>query len=77
MSEALPGEHYCEQHQGNHSHYAEENCTVCKLSARVAEMEAKLEAVDRKLADYMATSDPVAVSYAVQIHRVIATAGDK
>ena len=33
MSAALPGEHYCENHQGNCSHYAEENCTVCKLEA--------------------------------------------
>lgn len=31
MSKALEGEHYCIKHQGNHSHYAEENCTVCKL----------------------------------------------
>ena len=27
---ALSGEHYCERHQGNHSHYAEHNCAVCK-----------------------------------------------
>ena len=31
MSQALPGEHYCEKHQGNHAHYAEQNCTVCQL----------------------------------------------
>jgi len=34
MSDALPGEHYCENHQGNHSHYASHNCTVCKLEAQ-------------------------------------------
>jgi len=33
MSKALPGEHYCEAHQGNHSHYAKKNCTVCRLEA--------------------------------------------
>jgi hypothetical protein len=41
MSKALPGEHYCLLHQGNHSHYATHNCTVCKLQAlahRVAEL---------------------------------------
>ena len=31
MSKALPGEHLCEKHQGNGSHYAEENCRICKL----------------------------------------------
>lgn len=35
MSDALPGEHYCEKHQGNHSHYDESNCTVCKLEELV------------------------------------------
>ena len=34
MSKALPGEHYCKKHQGNHSHYAEHNCTVCKLEGK-------------------------------------------
>jgi hypothetical protein len=33
MSKALDGGHYCASHQGNHSHYAEENCAVCKLEA--------------------------------------------
>lgn len=27
----LPGQHYCKAHQGNDSHYAEHNCTVCVL----------------------------------------------
>ncbi len=31
MSQALPGMHYCKNHQGNHSHYAEHNCEVCIL----------------------------------------------
>jgi len=30
MSKALPGMHYCEKHQGNHSHYADTNCLVCR-----------------------------------------------
>lgn len=33
MSQALPGEHYCLSHQGNHSHYDPHNCTVCRLRA--------------------------------------------
>lgn len=33
MSRALPGEHYCAKHQGNHSHYDPRNCTVCRLVA--------------------------------------------
>ena len=27
--------HYCEEHQGNHSHYDMSNCTVCKLTLQV------------------------------------------
>ena len=30
MRQALPGGHYCVAHQGNHSHYAEENCELCR-----------------------------------------------
>jgi hypothetical protein len=30
MSQALPGNHYCTKHQGNHSHYAEHNCDLCQ-----------------------------------------------
>lgn len=37
MSKALDGQHYCKNHQGNHSHYAEENCTVCTLERELAE----------------------------------------
>lgn len=33
MSRALPGEHLCKEHQGNHSHYDPHNCTVCRLRA--------------------------------------------
>jgi len=39
MSRALKGEHLCLQHQGNHSHYAEENCVICKQEKRIAELE--------------------------------------
>jgi hypothetical protein len=44
MSTALPGEHLCFKHQGNHSHYAEENCTICTLQKR-------LRLANRALAD--------------------------
>ena len=37
MSRALPGEHYCEKHQGNHSHYDEHNCVVCCQQAIINE----------------------------------------
>jgi len=30
MSRALPGGHYCATHQGNHSHYDESNCELCR-----------------------------------------------
>jgi len=30
MSKALEGEHFCEEHQGNHSHYDKKNCSLCK-----------------------------------------------
>lgn len=39
MSQALPGEHYCREHQGNHSHYDPKNCTVCKLQAKLRKLE--------------------------------------
>ena len=31
----LPGEQLCKKHQGNHSHYAEENCSVCILEEAI------------------------------------------
>ena len=31
----LTGSHYCSKHQGNHSHYAEENCELCKAQAEI------------------------------------------
>lgn len=49
MSKALWGEHYCLRHQGNHSHYAEANCTVCVAEKRIFELEAELSAVDAAL----------------------------
>ncbi|MFA5135303.1 MAG: hypothetical protein WC505_05995 [Patescibacteria group bacterium] len=33
MKSALPGNHYCAKHQGNTSHYAEQNCDLCKAEA--------------------------------------------
>ena len=33
MSQALPGQHYCLTHQGNHSHYDTTNCTVCIMQS--------------------------------------------
>jgi hypothetical protein len=38
MSKALPGGHYCEDHQGNHSHYAKHNCRVCILETELADL---------------------------------------
>lgn len=43
MSDPLPGEHYCEEHQGNHSHYAATNCTVCKLHIALVEVRRLLD----------------------------------
>ena len=39
MSKALEGEHLCIKHQGNHSHYAEHNCTICQLQSQLAASE--------------------------------------
>jgi len=39
VSEALPGEHLCLTHQGNHSHYATENCRICRLLAQQQGMQ--------------------------------------
>jgi hypothetical protein len=35
MSQALPGTHLCKEHQGNHSHYAPENCELCQAQAEI------------------------------------------
>jgi hypothetical protein len=43
MTPALPGEHLCVAHQGNHSHYAEHNCVICKLTAENAKLTEELE----------------------------------
>lgn len=42
MSNALPGEHLCSDHQGNHSHYDKKNCTVCRLTAERDALRAAL-----------------------------------
>jgi hypothetical protein len=39
---SIPGETYCKEHQGNHSHYDERNCTLCKSQKRIAELEGDL-----------------------------------
>lgn len=38
-------EHYCKLHQGNYSHYAAENCTVCKLTHLVQQARLALECI--------------------------------
>ena len=43
MSKALPGENYCKDHQGNYSHYAPHNCTVCKQQAEIKRLKAEVE----------------------------------
>lgn len=43
MRQALPGQHYCLPHQGNHSHYDPINCTVCKLEKQVEELEDRIQ----------------------------------
>lgn len=55
MSKALPGEHYCLEHQGNHSHYDPKNCTVCTLTRRVTALESENASLrlDLKIADAM------------------------
>jgi len=45
MSQALPGRHYCATHQGNHSHYDESNCELCR--AQRERDEARAIANDR------------------------------
>lgn len=48
----LPYEHYCKKHQGNTSHYAEENCTVCaslKAQGEQAKLIAYLRAENKML----------------------------
>ena len=35
MSHALEGQYYCKNHQGNHSHYADHNCDLCKALTKL------------------------------------------
>lgn len=42
MSSALPGSHFCINHQGNHSHYAKENCEVCTLQKEISALRKKI-----------------------------------
>ena len=39
---ALEGEHLCEKHQGNHSHYAQSNCTICKQKKAIGDLNIDL-----------------------------------
>jgi len=39
MSKTLEGEHLCLAHQGNSSHYAEHNCTICLLKAEIDKLK--------------------------------------
>lgn len=50
MGKALPGENYCLAHQGNHSHYAEDNCTVCKLKRRLYHAEQQVAELKGRIA---------------------------
>ena len=43
MRQALPGGHYCATHQGNHSHYDESNCELCKAQRECDEARAEVE----------------------------------
>lgn len=38
MSQALPGQHLCQHHQGNHSHYAPDNCVICRAEQLAARL---------------------------------------
>jgi hypothetical protein len=40
---ALTGEHFCKEHQGNSSHYAKENCALCKLQKKYKRVQKVLE----------------------------------
>lgn len=37
---ALPGEHYCKNHQGYLGHYDPKNCTVCRLQGEISRFQA-------------------------------------
>ena len=51
--EPLEGEHLCLKHQGNHSHYAEHNCTVCKPEQQVAELTKQLAIAEAVSENYI------------------------
>jgi hypothetical protein len=54
-SRALPGEHYCAKHQGNTSHYAPENCTVCRLTKALTRYGAHEADCMKRLGRYACT----------------------
>jgi hypothetical protein len=48
---ALPGNHYCEAHQGNAGHYARENCDLCKALADRATLKSALALTEERVRD--------------------------
>ena len=68
---ALPGEHYCLLHQGNHAHYAEHNCTVCSLETRLRQAEAELERAGIVLRDNMALANSQAREHRTERDNII------
>ncbi len=52
MSKALPGSHFCVDHQGNHSHYAKHNCELCVALAEVEALRALLDRVICSIGTY-------------------------
>lgn len=60
---ALPGEHYCLMHQGNHSHYDKRNCLVCKLTAALEKtLRERDELVNKILAERAAQKTPAPIA---------------
>jgi len=55
MSKTLAGEQYCLAHQGNHSHYAEHNCTVCLLLAENEKQARHISRLEEALHEYGAS----------------------
>ena len=52
MSETLNGRHYCIEHQGNTSHYAEKNCLVCSLQSENAQLKSQLKEIEEVNKEY-------------------------
>lgn len=54
---ALPGEHLCADHQGNHSHYDPQNCVICKQRAEIAKLRAELAKWQKLHADTVTVAE--------------------